>query len=33
LGLSIVKKIIDRHNFKLEYDFKNETNIFKIIFK
>ena len=33
LGLSIVKKIIDRHNFELVYDFKNETNIFKIIFK
>ena len=30
LGLSIVKKIIDRHNFKLEYEFKNQTNIFKI---
>ena len=32
LGLSIVKKIIDRHNFKLEYSHKNEMNIFKIIF-
>ena len=31
LGLSIVKKIIDRHNFKLEYSHKNEMNIFKII--
>ena len=32
LGLSIVKKIIDRHNFKLEYSHKNGMNIFKIIF-
>jgi two-component system OmpR family sensor kinase len=30
LGLSIVKKILDKHNFKLEYEFKNQTNIFKI---
>jgi two-component system, OmpR family, sensor kinase len=30
LGLSIVKKILDRHNFKLAYEFKNQTNIFKI---
>ncbi|MBP7741737.1 MAG: HAMP domain-containing histidine kinase [Aliarcobacter sp.] len=30
LGLSIVKKIIDRHNFKLEYSYKDESNIFKI---
>ena len=30
LGLSIVKKIIDRHEFKLDYEFKNQTNIFKI---
>jgi two-component system, OmpR family, sensor kinase len=32
LGLSIVKKIIDRHNFKLVYEFKNQTNIFQIKF-
>jgi two-component system, OmpR family, sensor kinase len=32
LGLSIVKKIIDRHNFKLEYEFKNQSNIFKFSF-
>ncbi len=32
LGLSIVKKVLDKHNFKLEYEFKNQTNIFKIIF-
>ena len=30
LGLSIVKKIIDRHDFKLDYSYKNESNIFKI---
>jgi two-component system OmpR family sensor kinase len=30
LGLSIVKKIIDRHDFKLEYSYRNESNIFKI---
>uniref|UniRef100_UPI0040481DBD ArsS family sensor histidine kinase n=1 Tax=Aliarcobacter sp. TaxID=2321116 RepID=UPI0040481DBD len=30
LGLSIVKKIIDRHDFKLDYSYKNENNIFKI---
>jgi two-component system OmpR family sensor kinase len=30
LGLSIVKKIIDRHNFKLIYSYENEFNIFKI---
>jgi two-component system, OmpR family, sensor kinase len=30
LGLSIVKKILDRHNFRLEYEFKKQTNIFKI---
>ena len=32
LGLSIVKKILDKHNFKLEYEFKNQTNIFRIVF-
>jgi two-component system OmpR family sensor kinase len=30
LGLSIVNKIIDKHNFKLEYFYENEFNIFKI---
>ena len=30
LGLSIVKKIIDKHDFRLEYSYKNESNIFKI---
>jgi two-component system, OmpR family, sensor kinase len=30
LGLSIVKKVLDKHSFKLEYEFKNQTNIFKI---
>ena len=30
LGLSIVKKIIDRHDFRLEYSYRNESNIFKI---
>ncbi|MDD3056013.1 MAG: ArsS family sensor histidine kinase [Aliarcobacter sp.] len=30
LGLSIVKKIIDKHNFKLDYFYENENNIFKI---
>lgn len=30
LGLSIVKKIIDKHNFKLDYFYKNGNNIFKI---
>lgn len=30
LGLSIVKKIIDKHNFKLEYFYENEFNVFKI---
>ncbi|MDD3026434.1 MAG: HAMP domain-containing protein, partial [Aliarcobacter skirrowii] len=33
LGLSIVKKIIDKHNFKLIYKYENNFNIFKIIFK
>ena len=31
LGLSIVKKILDRHNFKLIYSYENEFNIFKIV--
>lgn len=31
LGLSIVKKIIDRHSFKLVYSYTNEMNVFKII--
>ena len=30
LGLSIVKKVIDRHNFRLNYEYQNESNIFKI---
>lgn len=30
LGLSIVKKIIDKHNFKLDYFYENGNNIFKI---
>lgn len=30
LGLSIVKKIIDKHNFKLDYSYENEFNTFKI---
>lgn len=30
LGLSIVKKIIDKHNFKLDYLYENEFNTFKI---
>ncbi|MDZ7819655.1 MAG: ATP-binding protein [Aliarcobacter sp.] len=33
LGLNIVNKIIQKHNFKLEYDYKNSFNIFSIIFK
>lgn len=33
LGLSIVKKIIDRHNFKLTYTYENDFNTFRIIFK
>ena len=33
LGLNIVNKIIQKHNFKLEYDYKNSQNIFSIIFK
>ncbi|RZV19625.1 ArsS family sensor histidine kinase [Aliarcobacter butzleri] len=31
LGLSIVKKILDRHNFQLLYSYENDYNIFKII--
>ena len=31
LGLSIVKKILDKHNFQLIYSYKNGFNIFKII--
>ncbi|MGE0051502.1 MAG: ArsS family sensor histidine kinase [Arcobacter sp.] len=31
LGLSIVKKILDRHNFQLLYSYENEFNIFKIV--
>lgn len=30
LGLSIVKKIIDKHEFQLDYSYKNEFNIFRI---
>ena len=30
LGLSIVKKILDKHNFKLIYNYENEFNIFTI---
>jgi two-component system OmpR family sensor kinase len=30
LGLSIVKKVIDKHNFKLDYIYENESNVFKI---
>lgn len=30
LGLSIVKKIIDKHNYQLEYSYENEFNTFKI---
>lgn len=30
LGLSIVKKIIDKHNFKLDYSYEDEFNIFRI---
>ncbi len=32
LGLSIVKKIIDKHDFKLDYSYENEFNTFKITF-
>ncbi|MFY4817504.1 ArsS family sensor histidine kinase [Aliarcobacter butzleri] len=31
LGLSIVKKILDRHNFQLLYFYENDYNIFKIV--
>ncbi|MCT7912271.1 ArsS family sensor histidine kinase [Arcobacter lacus] len=31
LGLSIVKKILDRHNFQLLYSYENDYNVFKII--
>jgi len=31
LGLSIVKKILDRHNYQLLYSYENEFNIFKIV--
>ncbi|MFA9374581.1 MAG: ArsS family sensor histidine kinase [Poseidonibacter sp.] len=31
LGLSIVQKIISKHNFKLEYDYSDNKNIFTII--
>ena len=30
LGLSIVKKVIDKHNFQLNYVYENESNVFKI---
>lgn len=33
LGLNIVNKIIQKHNFKLEYSFKNNHNIFSIVLK
>ncbi|WP_419767822.1 ArsS family sensor histidine kinase [Arcobacter sp.] len=33
LGLSIVDKILNRHYLKLEYEYKNKNNIFKINFK
>lgn len=33
LGLNIVNKIIQKHNFKLEYNYKNPHNIFSIVFK
>ncbi|NCB14396.1 MAG: HAMP domain-containing histidine kinase, partial [Erysipelotrichia bacterium] len=32
LGLSIVKKVIDRHDFSLSYSYENDFNIFKINF-
>lgn len=31
LGLSIVEKIISKHNFKLEYDYLDNKNVFTII--
>ena len=30
LGLSIVKKILDRHNFRITYEYKDHSNIFRI---
>ena len=33
LGLSIVKKIIDKHDFTLQYSYENDSNIFEIYFK
>jgi len=33
LGLNIVNKIIQKHNFKLEYNYKTPHNIFSIVFK
>ena len=33
LGLSIVKKIIDKHHFELFYSYENDSNIFKIEIK
>ena len=32
LGLSIVKKIMDKHGFQVDYSYKNEFNIFIINF-
>lgn len=32
LGLSIVKKVVDRHDFQLFYSYENDFNIFKINF-
>ena len=32
LGLSIVKKVLDRHNFRLLYSFEKGFNTFKILF-
>ena len=32
LGLSIVKKVVDRHDFQLFYSYENDFNIFKIYF-
>ena len=33
LGLYIVKSILDMHGFIFEYEHKNRSNIFKIIYK
>ncbi len=30
LGLSIVKKILDRHDFRITYEYKDHSNIFRI---